>query len=138
MSSHRSGFTIIEVIVVVSIIGILLAVVIVGVGSYQSRAKKADATAAAEQVKLKLSTYFQSRNRYPVTQTDVVNYLNSVGATDLGTKFTSTTNYSYAATMADGSTCTLTGVSTCDKYTITVKKAAWNGNSSDSDVTITP
>ncbi|MFZ1361294.1 MAG: prepilin-type N-terminal cleavage/methylation domain-containing protein [Candidatus Saccharimonadales bacterium] len=138
MAQQKQGFTIIEIIVVIAVIGTLLSIVFVSMSSFRSRSNKATAVGAAEQVKLNLSTYFQNRNRYPASQADVVNYLNSKNESDLATKFSKATTYNYQATMADGSTCTMTGATTCDKYVITVYKTVWNGPASDNDVLITP
>ncbi len=138
MIKRSSGFTIVEVIVVIVIIGILLGVVFISMRSFGNRSNKSSAVNTAEEVKLQLSTYFRNRNRYPKTQSDVVDYLTAQKATDLATKFGNTAVYSYTATKADGSPCALTGIDTCDKYTITVKKTYWNAPASDSDVLVTP
>lgn len=137
-SSLYRGFTIVELIVVIAIMGILLSVAVIGLSDSQNRSKKDAAVASAEQVKLKLAGYFQDRNRYPQAQGDVVTYLGTINASTLGTTFSNTSEYNYSATRADGTACVTNGTPKCDIYTITVKKTWWNGSSTDNDVLITP
>lgn len=136
--SKYSGFTVVELLVVIVIMGLLLSVAVIGLSDSQNRAKKNSAVATAEQVKLKLTVYFQDRNRFPQLQSEVVTYLGTVNAAAIGTLFGNASTYSYSATRADGSACATNVPPKCDKYTITVKKSWWNGSSSDSDVLITP
>ena len=138
-STHRnSGFTIIEIIVTILIIGILLGIVVVSTTSFSNRSKKTEAVSTAEEVKLKLSTYFQNRNRYPHSQSAVVTYLQSVNSDTLATKFNNTATFEYRASTADNRPCQETGGDICDKYEIIVSKSAWKGSASDTDVTIRP
>lgn len=125
-------------IVVITIIGILLAIGIGFLGSTQSRSKKESAVATAEKVKLKLTGYFDDKNRYPRTQAEVTSYITGLGDTTMATDFGDTTKFDYLGTTPDGSTCAATGVVKCEKYTITVKKSGWQGNVTDSDVVVTP
>lgn len=138
MKKPDSGFTVIEIIVTITVIGILLGVVVVGATSFQNRSKKTDAVSTAEEVKLKLSTYYQKHNRYPSTQSTVTTYLQSIRAETLATKFSDTSIYSYSATAGDGTACVESGGVICEKYVITIDKSAWKGTTSDTNVTVTP
>lgn len=132
------GFTVVEIVVVVVVIGILLSIGIVSFANSQNRAKKEQAIVVGDKVKLVLDSYYSEKNRYPKEQSTIVTYLNSKNQTATATAFGNTTNFGYAATTATGAACNETGVVKCEKYTITVKKAAWQGGSSDSDVVVTP
>lgn len=136
--NKRNGFTIIEIIVVVAVIGILLGIGIMSFASSQNRAKKEQAIAVADKVKIALGSYYSEKDRYPKDQSVLVTYLNSKNQAATATAFSDTTNFGYLGTAADGTACNETGVTKCEKYTITVKKAAWQGGSSESDVVVTP
>lgn len=138
IDNRRNGFTIIEVIITIVIIGILLGIGIMSFANSQNRAKKEQAIAVADKVKLVLDSYYSEKDRFPKEQTVLVSYLNSKSQTETATLFGNTTNFVYAATTASGGTCAETGINKCEKYTITVKKAAWLGGSSDNDVVVTP
>lgn len=132
----QRGFTVIELIVVVVVIGILAAI---GVRSYadsQNRATRNNLVSTAEQVKLKLNEYFTDKNQYPQTQTQVTTFLTNEGKAELATKFGNTATFVYQGTAADGTACPVGGAVRCEKYTITINKSAWKGNASDANIII--
>lgn len=133
-----AGFTIIELVTIIAVIGILLTIGVASFSSSQSRAKKEEAVAVAEKAKLMLNSYFSEKDRYPRTQTALTNYLTLKGDTKSATALGDTTKYVFEGTTGAGGTCADTGFPKCDKYTITVKKAAWQGGASDSDAVVTP
>ena len=137
MPSYKSGFTLVELIVTIAVIGILLAIGIGSFSSSQNRAKKEDAIAIADKVKLQLGGYLSAYDQYPTNLSAVVSYLNSKNQATLATQFNDTAKFGYTATTASGAACNGT-TAKCEKYTITVKKAIWQGGSSDSDVLVTP
>ncbi|MEK7465164.1 MAG: type II secretion system protein [Patescibacteria group bacterium] len=61
----NSGFTLIEMLVVVAIIGLLSSVVLVGIGPARSRARDARRIADIRQIQNGLEAYHSSSNRYP-------------------------------------------------------------------------
>lgn len=136
--NRRRGFTIIEIIVVVAVIGILLSIGIMSFANSQNRAKREQAEAVADKVKLVLSGYYSEKDRYPQVKSTVVSHLTAKGETAIVTAFSNDTFFTYAGTKADGSACAETGVNRCETYTITVRPAAWNGASSEADLVVTP
>ncbi len=127
----KRGFTIVELMIVIAVLGILITIVTVSYSGAQNTAKRKSFESNASQVKVKLGDYMTDKNSYPVSQTDVVTYLNAVGAGTLATEF-SKSAYQYTPTPSG---CTGTS---CTSYTITVAKSNWNGGSGDADVTVKP
>jgi prepilin-type N-terminal cleavage/methylation domain-containing protein len=137
----KRGFTIVELMVVIAVIGILLSIVVISYSGYQTRAKKSAVNATIQQVKLKLGDYYTDNNSFPKTKADVVTYLNSVNASSVATDFNTTKNSTsivYTPTASGGGSCT-TGspVPACVQYTITVAPAYWGGGSSDTAISVT-
>ncbi len=59
------GFTLIELLVVIAIIGILAAMVAVGLGPVRTKAKVADAVSDLKAISLALDTYYTDHGTYP-------------------------------------------------------------------------
>lgn len=138
MKNIQKGFSLIELLVVIAVIGILLGIGITSFANSQNRAKKEQAVAVAEKVKLALGSYYSEKDRYPRNQSTVVSYLNSKNQASTATEFGATATYVYTGTAAGGGTCSDTGADKCEKYTITIQKNAWNGGSSDTNVVVGP
>jgi prepilin-type N-terminal cleavage/methylation domain-containing protein len=62
---HQSGFTIIEVLTVIAIIGILAAIVLMGVSGAQVNARNAETTTVVQAYKKALEKYLQYNGNYP-------------------------------------------------------------------------
>ncbi len=70
-NKNRSGFTLIEMLVVVAIIGLLSSVVVVGLGSARQNARDARRISDLRQIQNALEVYYSSNNAYPAALTDL-------------------------------------------------------------------
>jgi prepilin-type N-terminal cleavage/methylation domain-containing protein len=64
---NKKGFTLIEVLIVVSIIGILASVVLVGLGEFRKRGRDTRRIADLQQVRNALELYYSKCGIYPGT-----------------------------------------------------------------------
>ena len=85
MKKYQQGFTLIELMIVVAIIGILAAIAIPAYQDYTVRAKVSEAVVAASAAKAAVSEFAVSQNALPTTaaaagfSTDIDSkYVNSV------------------------------------------------------------
>jgi len=62
---HRKGFTLIEVLTVIAIIGILSAVVLVSMSDSQKKGRDGRRVSDINQIRLALSLYYDAHNSYP-------------------------------------------------------------------------
>jgi prepilin-type N-terminal cleavage/methylation domain-containing protein len=135
----KNGFTIVELIVVIAVIGILAGIVVVSFSGTQKRAQKSSFEATAQQVKLKLGEYRTDRNGYPRTKADVVSYLNSTegGTSALAADFNkSVSSGQVFAYTTPGCPAT---PALCTTYEIRVTKDKWSStDSSESDIVVRP
>lgn len=134
------GFTIVELIVIIVVIGILASIAVVSYSGAQNRAKRSSFDANAQQVKLKLGEYFTDNNKYPAikgTATyeagSVTKYLNDTKSTTLVTEFVKSA-YVYTPLPSGCNNTTVT----CESYTITVAQSAWGGTTADPIVEAKP
>ena len=65
MKKIQKGFTLIELMIVVAIIGILAAIAIPAYSDYTKRAKVTELVTAASACKASVSEYFQAQGAYP-------------------------------------------------------------------------
>ena len=63
----NKGFTLIEILVVVAIIGVLSSVVLVGLNGARKQGRDARRIADLRQIQTGLELYFQSNGKYPAT-----------------------------------------------------------------------
>ena len=63
--SKRTGFTLIEILIVVSIIGMLSSIVLVGLGSFRSRGRDARRAADLRETQNALELYNEKEGSYP-------------------------------------------------------------------------
>src|SRR4249919_2519542 len=82
MTKLQQGFTLIELMVVVAIIGILAAIAIPAYQDYTIRAKISELVASASACKVSVTEYYQSQAAFPPAPTD-----KSAGCADQQTKF---------------------------------------------------
>jgi prepilin-type N-terminal cleavage/methylation domain-containing protein len=67
--SNRSGFTIVELLIVIVVIGILAVITVVAYNGIQARAQAANVQGALAQVNKKLAAYMVDYSTYPADQT---------------------------------------------------------------------
>lgn len=65
--SHSRGFTIIELLVVISIIGLLSTVILASLNSARLRARDARRVSDLKQLQVALELYFDKNDKYPST-----------------------------------------------------------------------
>jgi type II secretion system protein G len=64
---HKNGFTIIELIVVISIISLLASIVLVNVNGYLAKARDARRAADIAQLQKALEMYYADHGQYPIS-----------------------------------------------------------------------
>lgn len=133
MLNNRKGFTLVELLVVVAIIGLLSTLAVVALGNARQKARDARRVSDIKQIQTGLELYFSDNNSYPIVAAATV--LGSTGQTlSSGAGFSTTasgttymarvpgnpspggTDYSYTSNNNDGTACT-TG--SCPSYRLT-------------------
>ncbi|MCU0587746.1 MAG: prepilin-type N-terminal cleavage/methylation domain-containing protein [Syntrophobacteraceae bacterium] len=102
MSMNRKGFTLVELMVVVSIVAILSAVATPAYINHQNRARQTEAVEAVLRAKMDQEAFWADHNRYAGTIGCLYSFGNSC----------SRTSYLTSASTASGYTVTITGAGT--------------------------
>ncbi|MFO0971185.1 MAG: prepilin-type N-terminal cleavage/methylation domain-containing protein [Candidatus Saccharimonadales bacterium] len=77
VSLSQKGFTIVELLIVIVIIGILATIGFVAFSGAQNKANKSKAESTLSQVKSKLGEYYATNNTYPADKAAVKTFLES-------------------------------------------------------------
>lgn len=120
--SNQKGFTIIELLVVIVIIGILVALLLPNLFSAQQRGRDADRKNDLKTIQQQLEAYYSDNNAYPLATADLVpDYMDAVPVDPQGGA------YDYLAAPAGCSTA----ADDCVSYTLTADLE--NDNDPDAD-----
>ncbi len=111
---HKTGFTIVELLIVIVVIGVLAAITIVAFNGLQSRARTSDVLSSLGQAKKKLELYKIDNGSYPLTGNLVAS-----GVAD------GSVTYQYAS--SNGTTYCVTGTSGTTSYKVTDTTSATSG-----------
>ncbi len=102
------GFTLIEVLVVVAIVGIISAIAIPQYSDYVTRGKISEATAALSELRLRAEKWFADNRTYVGFSTTISN----------------ATHFTYACrTSATAFTCTATGAGSMTGFSFSINEA---------------
>lgn len=88
--NYQKGFTLIELMIVIAILGILAAIAIPAYQDYSIRAKISEALVAAAPFKVAIGTYYETKSIFPVNRTQsgqgdiVTDYISGVTITTAG------------------------------------------------------
>lgn len=62
---NKSGFTLVEVLIVISIIGLLASIILVGLGGFRSKGRDTRRIADLSTIRLGLEAYYSKEGQYP-------------------------------------------------------------------------
>ena len=66
VETSKKGFTIVELLVAIVVIGILVAITIVSYGAIQQRARDSERSSDVTQIKIALDKYYAEKSTYPI------------------------------------------------------------------------
>ena len=132
LKRKQSGFTIVELLIVIVVIGILAALVVTTFSGIQRKARNTERETDIKAIHGQLEAYFAQNNSYPaMAEVNDASWRGSnlkgldgealqdpKGSAQTLSASPSATSYGYAPTKDDGSACT-TAANDCTKYTLT-------------------
>ena len=125
MRKEQKGFTIIELLVVIVIIGILVALALPNLFAAQARGRDSDRKNELKNLQQKLETYFNDNGAYVAALADLTPAPTADETTDPRNNA-----YTYTATASGGGACT-TAADDCASYTLVANLE----NTNDPDAT---
>lgn len=72
---HKKGFTLIEIMIVITIVATLSSVVVIGIGDAQKKGKVAKVQTDLAQLKVALANYYSVRGTYPLIEAGNRSYM---------------------------------------------------------------
>lgn len=127
----QKGFTIVELLIVIVIIGILATIGFVAFSGAQNKAKKSNAESTLSQIKSKLGEYNAEEDTYPTDKDALITFLTS----DEGGN-----NDSLAAKIDEdpaGELAEVTYTGDDDGFTLTAPATLWGGTAPDDNIVLT-
>lgn len=109
---NQKGFTIIELLVVIVIIGILIALTLPNLFSAQARGRDSDRKNELKNLQTKLETFYNDNDAYPADQTALSSTDAAVGIEATSDELTGPRSDGYVYTCTDDTS------GTCQKYTL--------------------
>ena len=91
----QRGFTLIEILIVVAIIGILSSVILIGLGSARARARDARRIADLKEVQNALELYYGKAGMYPNALTVLMDPGTGIGVSKIPADPSTSASYSY-------------------------------------------
>ncbi len=102
MSKNANGFTIVELLIVIVVVGILAAISIVAYNGVQAKARTSAVHSDLSNVKKKLMMFSADSGRYPVNGADLAAADLSIGSTSNYEMRPSYSNFYYCADVSGG------------------------------------
>ena|SRR6185503_12334327 len=140
MKRIQQGFTLIELMIVVAIVGILAAIALPAYQDYIIRSKMSEGVAAAAACKTSVSEYVATKNTWPAS-TDIAGCSTTVTQYVAGLSVDSTNGQISVTTVNTGSKvgdCILSLTPTADNATTPTELTTWVGSHSGCDAKYVP